>query len=289
MGEFAGRPCAVLPGRVGIDGLVVQQVALGIEADHLAAGTESGVDGQYPFLPQRRGQQQLLHVLGKDGDGRIVGLLFGRGGKFALDRGSQQSFVAVGHRLPYEGRGFAFALDKEALQASESLFVVGGNRYPQDTLLFAAAHGQNLVRGTSPQRFAPGKVVAVFIALRLFALDHFGRDDTALLEAAAHGVAGPFVFGHPFGHDVAGSLDGAFGVGHLGRNESRGAGLDAVVALRHDDFGQRFETAFAGNLGSGPSAGLVGQIYVFEFGGVPARVDALAQLVGEFALLVDGR
>ena len=228
-------------------------------------------------------------IPGEDGDGLVVGPLFGRGGKFAFDRGAQQPFVAVGHGLCHKPGSLAVAFDKESLQAGECLLVVGGDGDAQNTLVLAAAHGQNLVRGTPPQRFAPSKVVAVLVALRLFALDHLGGDDTALLKAAAHRMAGPFVLGHPLGDDVAGPLDGTFGVEYFGIDEAAGIGLNAVVALRHDNLGQWFEPMFAGNLGSGAPAWFVGQVYIFEFGRIPARVDTLAQLVGQFPLLADGR
>ena len=40
-------------GRVGEDGLVVEQVALGVEAHHLTTGAESGVDAHHAFLSER--------------------------------------------------------------------------------------------------------------------------------------------------------------------------------------------------------------------------------------------
>ena len=49
---------------VGIDDVVVEQLALGIENNGLAAGAEARIDGQHSLLPQRRRQQELTEISG---------------------------------------------------------------------------------------------------------------------------------------------------------------------------------------------------------------------------------
>ena len=61
---------------VGEDGVVLQQVPLGIEGGQLAAGAEARVHGQDGLLSQRGRQQQLAHVGGEDADGLFVGATF---------------------------------------------------------------------------------------------------------------------------------------------------------------------------------------------------------------------
>ena len=82
-------------GRGRIDDVVVQQVALFVQAHHLAARAESRVNSQHAFTSQRRSEQQLPHVLGKGLDGLIVGFLLGRRGKFGLYRGLDQALETV--------------------------------------------------------------------------------------------------------------------------------------------------------------------------------------------------
>ena len=69
-----------------IDILIMQQIALRVETNNLTSGTESGVDGEHPFLSQRWSEKKLAEVLGEYANRFIVGFLFGLGGKFCLDR-----------------------------------------------------------------------------------------------------------------------------------------------------------------------------------------------------------
>ena len=58
--------------------------------------------------------------------------------------------------------------------------------------------------------------------------------------------------------------------------------------MRHDDFGQRFETVLTGYLRSCAPARFKRQIDVFQKIRVVALNYALLELVGEFALCLDG-
>ena len=58
--------------RVGEDGLVVKQVALGVEAYHLATGAKTWVYAHHALLSQWGIHQELAQILGKDVDGFII-------------------------------------------------------------------------------------------------------------------------------------------------------------------------------------------------------------------------
>ena len=60
--EFARGARIVRLGRMRIDGLIVQQVALCIQTHHLTAGTVAGVNGEHALLPERGCKEQLLEV-----------------------------------------------------------------------------------------------------------------------------------------------------------------------------------------------------------------------------------
>ncbi len=88
-GEFAAEVPDCLSGLLACffgekrkDGFVMQQFSLPIQADDLAAGPETRINGQHGFLSQRRRQQQLAQIVGKYLDGRFIGPFFGRQGGF---------------------------------------------------------------------------------------------------------------------------------------------------------------------------------------------------------------
>ena len=92
--RFGGFVVTVLR-RMGIDGGVMQQVALRIEHHDFAARAESGVDGDDALLSERRREQQLPQVFGEYPDRFVVGLLLGRRQQFGLDRGPDQPLERV--------------------------------------------------------------------------------------------------------------------------------------------------------------------------------------------------
>ena len=60
-----------------INRVVVEKFSLAVEADHLAAGPETGIDSHNPFGTQRWCQQQLAQVAGKHLDCMFFGPLAG--------------------------------------------------------------------------------------------------------------------------------------------------------------------------------------------------------------------
>ena len=56
------------------DYLVVEQIALCVEAGNLATVSEPGVDGHRPLLAHRRGEQELLEILAEDIDRLNIGV-----------------------------------------------------------------------------------------------------------------------------------------------------------------------------------------------------------------------
>jgi len=73
----------------------VQELALAVEADHLAACAEARVDGQDVLLPQRGRQQQLPQVVGKDADRGLVGAPLRLEADLRFHGRAQQAPVAV--------------------------------------------------------------------------------------------------------------------------------------------------------------------------------------------------
>ena len=62
---------------MGIDNVVAKEIALGIQAHNLAAGTEAGVNCHDALLADRRCQKKLPQILPKHLHGLFIGLFFG--------------------------------------------------------------------------------------------------------------------------------------------------------------------------------------------------------------------
>ena len=290
-----GGPCTVdvVVWSCGINHRVVLEVAVLVEAHHLAPRTEARVDGQHALVPQRRGKEQLAGVARKHLDGLVVGNGFGLSGKLGLDRGLDQAFVAVGGSLLDQACGLPVATHHDAAHIVDGPVVVDVDGHLEEALLLAAAHGQQLVRRHAPQGLAVVVVVLIVAAFNLLAF-HIVRSEHGLVaEGAAHAVAHGLVLAHPLGNDVLCPGNSCLKVGHLVGDIGARTRLDVVAVLRHDDFGQGLETTLAGHLRTGAALGLERQVDVFEGIGAPAIGDFERELVGELVLsfdrLEDGR
>ena len=104
-----------------VDGVVVQQPTLPVQADQLAARAEPGVQGQDVFLSQGRGQQQFPQVVGEHRDGGVLGSYSGFFAHLGFHGCFQQWLVAVLHRLPNLLGGLGVAGGEELLQHSYGL------------------------------------------------------------------------------------------------------------------------------------------------------------------------
>ena len=95
LGHLGGRLASLVLGWMRVDRLIMQEIALRVEADQLATRTEAGIDSQDSFLSQRGRQEQLPEVTGEDSDRLLVGLLFASLGELGLDGGLEQTLESV--------------------------------------------------------------------------------------------------------------------------------------------------------------------------------------------------
>ena len=108
-------------------------------------------------------------------------------------------------------------------------------------------------------------------------LNHFAGDDRGVVELATDSCACFFAEVHPFGNDVAGSLQGLL---IFGQAESDG--------LRHKLLGQRFVAFLSGYIGACLAVRLVGQIDILEHGSVPTIFNALLEFGRQCTLFLNG-
>ena len=272
---------ALVHGGMRIDGVVVQQVTLGIQADHLAAGAEAGVDGHRPLLAHRRCQQQLAQILAEDTDGTDVGLLLGNPEHLVLYRGVQETLEAVGHGVAQYvvqlARCHPLSAQDYAGDAFEVALVVGLDLDRQHPFGGAAQDGQQAVRGHLCEGFAMVEPAAVVVALLGFLspLARLSGDQHTPLE-----IAGPEHAAHlailadALCDDVARPLYGGLTVGHI-LIDIFACGVAGRGNLeREEGIGEGLQATFPGHRGAGALLGAVRQVKVLQCG----RVDLLFYL-----------
>ena len=274
---------------MGINRVVVEEVALGVKANHLAARAESWVNAHDALLAQRGSQEELAQVVGKDANGLFVGPRLALGGKFGFDAGAEQALVGIRHGHLHLGSGRRTAAHVGTGQALEAaLLVVGRDADAQESLGLAAADGQQAVGGASAEWLAPVEIVAILLRFGRLGLHHFGGDDGETLIGGAQGVARVFVLVDALGQDVARPLQSRFLIGHFGCQETAGGAHRVLVGLRLEEVGEGFEAQAAGCLGARLALGLEGQVDVLQHGGVPAIGKARLEFGRHLALLGDG-
>ena len=265
-----------------VDGVVVQQVALRVEAHHLAARAEARVDVQGALLPHRRGEQQLPQVLAEHADGLDVSLFLGGGQHLVLDGGVQQALVGILNgriHLRAAGRGRA-ALLRIDLTGDAFQRVIGIHFHPHAdrTLLLRPQHRQQAVRRdlVDPLREIEIVTIVLGFGIVLLALDHVRGDGTPAGVEVAQVRAHRLAVGHHLGDDVACASEGLL-----------------LLALRVVEFhipeleGQRLVSLFARHGSTGLALGPVRKIEILHGLRIHLVLNGFAKLRRELALLLD--
>ena len=161
--------------RVGIDGFVVEQHAVAIEANDLAARAVAGVDAHNALFAERGCEQELAQVFGKHAYSLFVGFLLAQGCKLRFNRRAKQPLVGICHcQLYLLGCGGA-GPHETACHTRAAIIVVGRkDAYFEKALRLATQHGKHTVRRATAQRFLPIEIVAEFSALFFLAFNYFG-------------------------------------------------------------------------------------------------------------------
>ena len=95
--QFTGSRHLLRFRRMRVNGFVMQQRTLSVEADYLTSGTESWVYTKHTLLSQWRSQQQLAQVLGEHTYSLLIGLLLARCREFSLYGRLKQTLVGIGY------------------------------------------------------------------------------------------------------------------------------------------------------------------------------------------------
>ena len=287
LGQHALGLGHLAPRRRGVDGAVVQQLAVLVQHRQLAAGAVAGVQGDDARAPHRPLAQERLGVAGEDADGLGLGPLGELGAHLALQRGGDEAPVAVGDGGAERLRPGAASLKEPPFQPASGLVAVQAHPHAQRPLLLAAVGGQHPVTRDAPQAFRrAGRLGRVRLPHGLR-----GQLPVASREGA-QGAQGLGVLGDDLGHDVlgAGQGIGGGGVGRalLGEGRSRHQGVAVAAALGHHALGQGLQAGFPRLRRPGGALlpkGLVEVLHPLEHRGLG---DLGAQGVIELALLLDG-
>ena len=263
------RRLAHLHGRLaGVDDVVVEQLSLSIQADHLAPRSKSRVDGEDVASAERRCQEQLAEVVGKHLDGGAVSPLLRLHPDFRLDPKTEQPFVAILHGEPDLFPGWApRGADEEGNQPGQGLLLGRGDPDQEEALGFTAADGQHPVARDPLERLAPVEVVLELGPLLLLSGEDLGPDSGLRFVELAELGPGLRIVADPFGQDVPGSREGGVDVPDflLRVDECLGQGHRVGPRLVIDEgVGQRFQPSLLGDGRPGASLRPVGGVQILQ-------------------------
>ena len=260
---------------LGEDDGLAEVLARRVHHRDLAAGADSGVDGEHGLLPERRGEEKVPQVLREHLDGRAVRLvlLVHRDVHFAGRREQAPVGVARGEL------DLLAVLSDHVEDAVHHRVLVDDELHPEDALLLPAADGEIAVRGDGRDR-----LLEVVVLLELRRLLRRRARDLALdarvaRELVADHSAHVGVVGDALGDDVARELKVFVRRLRAVPQEPR--------ALPHR-VRERLVALLLRDLRARAALWLVRLVYVLEAGLDEARRDRGAQLVRELALLLDG-
>ena len=149
--EFGSRFAGFIDRRVGIDVFIVQQIALRIQTDYFTACAEARIDSEYPFLSERRREEQLAEILRKHADSFVISLFFGLCSKLCFNGRFEQTLVGIGSGFAYLTAAFIVAVYELAVEAFQTGFVIRTDGYFQQSFGFCAANGEETMGGAAFQ------------------------------------------------------------------------------------------------------------------------------------------
>ena len=158
-----------------INSFKVEERALGVETNHLAARSETRVNAHYTLLSERSGEEELTQVLGEHAYSLLVGGLLARHRELGLYRRLQQTLEGVVGSLAYQLAALAVATHVLRLYLLLACLVVGRDAHLEEAFALAATHGKKAMGRAAAERLREVEVVAVFlrflgISLRLYSL-----------------------------------------------------------------------------------------------------------------------
>src|SRR4030067_1975201 len=128
---------------MGINGIVMEQFALPVKADHFAPGSETRVDGKDVLSAEWRRKQKLSQVFDKYPNSLGIRPLLGCKADLSLHGSRQKSFVAVMNSGSHLVRCRTASLYEQRFEQAECL--IFGRQYAEDKepLVFSPAHGHD--------------------------------------------------------------------------------------------------------------------------------------------------
>ena len=173
-----------------------------------------------------------------------------------------------------------------ALEPFDALIIVGGDADAENAFALTSAHGQQTVGRAAFEGFLPIEIITVFCGLVGigFGLDDLRGDKSLTTEGITELLTTALVFADHLGDDVLSAFEGVFDAQlRVESGELRvGCAFGVALALEKEDLGEGLKALFAGHLCPGTAFGLVGQIDILKFGGIPTVGDALLQFRRQF-------
>lgn len=117
----------------------------------------------------------------------------------------------------------------------------------------------------------------IVLRLLLFGLYYFRGDTGKTLKVVSYLLTASAVFAHPLGNDVGSSGEGIFGGGYILSEIACGRRRRVGAIAGHDDFSQRFESVFTGDLCARAAFRLIWQVEILEIGRGECALDFFTQ------------
>ena len=152
-----------------------------------------------------------------------------------------------------------------SLHESKDFIFVNINVHFYKTLFFSAKHRQKSMRRDFVQRFAPVKILGVFLCIFLlfFGFDYFTGNHSFSLKNSSKIFSNKNIFVYPFCDDVPRALKCLLHAGNFFIQIILRRLLYVTIFLRHDDFCQRLQPFFFCGIGFSFSSFFKGKIQVF--------------------------
>ena len=276
--------------RMGVNDVVRQQVALPVQADHLAARSEARVYGHHPLLPHRRGQQQLSEVLPEHLDALDIGLFLGLPQHLAGNGRVHEALPGIFHGLPHllVGR-IAVGLAIVIVKLVGALLPVRVYLHLHEAFVRRAEHGQQVVGRDFGDGLREGEIAAVLGGVRavLPGLGHLGAHPSRTVDAA-EGFTVMGVLADTLRQDVPRALQGFLHRGHLSLHEGGGIGLGIAGLVVPKKVCQRLQSFGHGHRGARFPFGPIRQVQILQLAGADAFLDGVLEFRRQFPLLLDG-
>ncbi len=271
---------------MGENRVMMKQLALPVQADDFASGSESRVYSHHTFCAQWRGEQKLAKIFHEHPDGFSLGPFFCGKPGLGFHGTGKKAFVAVLYGQLYLGGIISVPFNEQVFEYGYCRRFIRQYVKVQDIFFFAPPDGEHPVRRNTGHRLVPFKIVSELHPLFRHVSGHAAFNRSLVKKEVPQPAPCRIILIDDFRYNVSGSGQRIFhGLNPLFGIDERLCRFERICAFLLKDFqGERFKPFFLGHDGSCPPFGFKRKIYVLEhrhgFGGE----NPLPKLIGQMSV-----